>query len=259
MTTELQPQTVELLLKTGERLKKQELIEYPNNPEKRILLAGGTHTIIDTPRELAKREHTVETVADFVEAYNELILKAKGPKPSPVWFDSNRVRVFIDDRFRDESIELELPPSHQLNLLAAWDEPAEYDQPRLIRVLRHDLARCINSNVLAAFRTLSWQSIKNTKAVLEQNKQSLDADIQQHVSQAIPEEFAVSVPLFDHVDFRQATVPLTVTVDLVFERNAFKLQLLPGDYAAAVAAATETVRERLAAALPDVVAIAGQP
>lgn len=268
MADGLEPATVKLLLDTGEKLKSQQLVDYPNDPERKILLAGGSHTIIQTPRQPVKRNHAVETVADFVAAYAELIAtpykeaaadKTLVAKPSPIWFDVDRVKVFIDDRFRDESIELELPVSHQLDLLEAWNDPCDYDQPRLIRILRHDLANCISTNVLAAFRTLSWQSIKNTRAVLEQNKQSMDADIQQTISQAIPEQFHATIPLFDHPDFRDATAPLTVTVDLVFDKNAFKLQLLPGELAAAAAARLQIVRERLAAAIPDVVAIAGSP
>lgn len=266
-TPALDASTVKLLLDTGERLKAQTLVEFPNDNEKRILLADGKHTIIDTPRRPERREHEVKTIDDFVSAYNELIKgesepageKMPRPTPSPIWFSQRGVEIYIDDRFRDEWIRLALPTSRQLGILSGFDQsPRQFTQPDLVRLLRHDLAGCVALEVLAAFRTLSWQSIRNTRAVIEQNKQSMDADVQQQISQAVPDSFMVAVPLFDHADFRDVRASLSVTVDLVFDQSAFRLQLLPGEHSGACAAALETIRERLAAVLPDVPAIAGQ-
>jgi len=258
-TPALDVQALQLLLTTGERLKAQNLIAYPNDPEKMILLANGTHTIIDAPRQPVKREHYVATVADFVEAHGKII--GESTAASPVWFSRGEVRVFTDDKLREDYIALIISASPQMKMLLAWsDAPVEVPHAAMVRLLRHDFAGCVSTGVLAAFRTLNWQTVSNTKRTIEQNKHSMDADVAQAVvaAAALPEEFKISIPLFSHSDFEGLTAALTVTVDMIFDRQAFRLQLLPGDYAKAEAVALEYVRDTLNSALPGVTLIAGE-
>lgn len=257
--------TIQLLLETGAKIKAQELKQLPNDPERHILFSEGEHTILETPRRNTKRNHRVATIADFVLAYEALLSPAEEgeperPTPSPIWFDQTTVIVFVDDRFRDEGIRLDLPKSDELLLVEQWADGATLDQPTFVRKLRHDLAACVEKSVLAAFRSMNWQTLQNTKRLIEQNRQSIDADVQQTAIGADrPEEFAIDLPLFDHPDFRQDRATVRVTIDLVFERSSFLVQIRPGDLSAANERAREAIRAALVSVLPEATIIAGSP
>lgn len=255
--------TVQLLLNTGKELMGMEVKDFPNDPERKLILSGGKHAVLETPRQPAKRAHAVKTFADFATAFNEILSvdSDSAPlEPSPIWFDESGVVVFTNDRFRDESIGLALPVSDQLKTITAWKDKASYEQKALVRVLRHDLAGCAAESVLIAFRTLEWQSMINARNVVQQNKQSMDADIQQGiVGNDKPESFTITVPLFDHSDFRDAKFTLAATVDFDFDNKRIVVQLLPSELTRAKEAALELVRTRLDSALPKVTKIAGKP
>lgn len=259
---------VKLLLDTGKSARTTEVKEFPNDPDRRLLFkADGTHETIETPRQHAKRAHKVATVADFVQARAALLPKEAGESaadkvPSPVWFDARRVIVYPDDRFRDESILLELPASSQLELLAQWDrEPKRYDQRSFVRLLRHDLAGCVLPEVLEAFRTLSFQRSQNSSRTIQHGNESFDSDLKAKVAGETekPNNFQIELPLFNHLDFRTIKFAVRATVDIDVENSQIVVQLLPGEYRTALEVSIGAVRTRLAIELEGTTLIAGTP
>jgi len=252
---------VEFLVDTGADKRTATVHEYPNNPDKRLLFkADGTHEAIDTPRPNAKRSHKVSTIADFASACEHLIKEAN-PTPSPVWFDARKVVVFPDDRYRDESISLDLPASPQFNTLAAWDKQTKLSQKGLVRILRHDLANCVDPGVLVAFRTMSFEAMANTRRNLQHDKQSMDRDVAAQVTGGAEkvQMFVVDFPVFDHADFREVKFTAKVTVDLECETQEIVVQLLPGELKRATEYSLECVRTKLGANLDGATLIAGTP
>lgn len=263
---------LEFLVGTGKATRETKVIEFPNDPDRRLLIkADGTHEALETPRQHAKRNHKVATIVDFVAACAHLVMPAKDAaeaseaekRPSPIWFDARSVVVFPDDRYRDERITLALPESEQLQTVAQWEEQTVLSQPELVRVLRHDLLGCVDPSVLLAYRTVNFQVLNNAARVINHGAQSMDKDIAANVVGAAdkPQQFYVNLPLFNHRDFRGPSFnfSLLVTIDIDAQAQNFKLQIAPGDYARAIEQSAEYVRIALSSALEGATLIAGVP
>jgi hypothetical protein len=178
-----------------------------------------------------------------------------------VWFTGRKVSVFPDDRFRDEAIHLELPPSPQLELLEDWDEKTAITQEDLIRTLFHDLAGCVDPSILLAYRTLNFQVLKNTRANRQASSQSFDNDIVAKVEgDDKPQFFDVNFPLFDHCDFRDQIFVIRVTVEIDVLQSRLYVQVEPTGLTRAYEQAIEIVRTRLNSEFPEgTTLLAGTP
>ena len=249
------------LVDTGKATKTVQVQEFPNDPDKRLLIMpDGTYKEIETRRPAAKRAHKVATIADFKSACEQLVSPSE-PTPSPVWFDARGVVVFPDDRYREDKIYMNLPASPQLTLLSKWTESVRLSQKQIVRTLRHDLSGCVEPGVLVAFRSMNWEAMANTKRNLQHDKQSMDKDVAAQVTGGAEkvQMFLVDFPLFDHADFRETRFNVKVTVDLECETQEITVQLLPGELTRASEYSLECVRTKLASNLEGATLIAGVP
>jgi len=260
-------ETVELIQQTAQAAVKVELKALPNDPEKALLFAGGEHKIIDTPFVAGPRRHTVESVESFAAAFARWgALGGEDMSPANIWVDlaSWSLSFFTDEPLRRSTVTLKLNPSPQLMLLRGFEKEQCRDQKTLVRMLRHDLAGCVDPGVLVAFRSIDFQKIATARGTIEHAKQSLDNDIVAQVTgDKKPEEFLVDCPLFAMKEL-DARTRVGITIDIDCSNSKFVLQAKPGhlDFALDDARAAVLVKlenDLAAVGQKDVVILAGTP
>lgn len=262
-------ETIQLIQDTAKEAIAVEVKPLPNNPEKSLIIAGGKHQIIDTPIAEKPRKHTVETIESFVAAYarwkdDGMIEDSRQPNiwlNLPDWY----LLFFTDEPQRRASIKLKLTRAPQWDTISQYRNAVTIDQKALVRLLRHDLAGCVDAGVLLAFRSIDFNKVQNAKSQIEHGKQSLDADIVAQVTgERKPEEIVCVLPMLisrELPDFR-ARVVLTIDIDASSQR--FVLQAKPGELDLALEELKGVVGGTLESALSaagceDVTILAGNP
>lgn len=260
--------TLELLQDTAKKTVAAEIKPMPNNPEKHLLISGGVSTSFDTPFVAPPRRHTVETVDSFAAAYNRWGNQGgEDLTPANIWVDINawRLLFFTDEPLRRSWVRLKLTPSPQLLLLQSFAAAKALEQKALVRMLRHDLADCVDAGVLASFRSVDFQKITTARAAIQHDRQSLDADIVAQVTgEKKPEAFLVDAPLFAMKELADSRIRVGITIDIDCDNKKFVLQAQPGQLELAMDEARDAVLNTLendlsAHGLKDVVILDGTP
>lgn len=272
MTSFLDKETLTLIQDTAKKSVAAEIKAMPNDPQKVLVIAEGKATILDTPFVSPPRKHTVESVESFAAAYNRWSkdsgeAKADDGRMPNIWIDlaNWRLMFFVDEPLRRSSVTLKLAPSPQLLLLQRFDEEQALDQKTLVRMLRHDLAECVDAGVLAAFRSVDFQKIISARANIQHEKQSLDSDIVAQITgEKKPDWFLVETPLFAMRELADALTRVGLTIDIDCDNRRFVLQAKPGHLEMALddaRAAVLTKLENDLAALghEQVMILAGNP
>lgn len=260
--------TLELIQKTAQEAEAVETKAMPNDPEKLLVLANGAATVIDTPFKPGPRRHTVESVESFAAAYNRWgQAGGEDATPANVWIDLGAwlLSFFTDEPLRRSYVNLKLKPSPQLLLMQTFACERGLEQKALVRMLRHDLAECVDPGVLSAFRSVDFQKITTARAAIQHEKQSLDADIvAQVMGEKKPDGFVVDLPLFASKELADARTRVGITIDIDCDNRKFVLQAKPGHIDMALDDARVAVLNKLendlsAAGHADVVILAGSP
>lgn len=259
--------TLELIQKTAQEAEAVLTQPMPNNPEKLLVLAKGGATVLDTPFVAGPRKHVIESIESFAAAYNRWGTSEVDATMANIWLDLEHwsLLFFEDEPLRRSSIKLMLKPSPQLLLLRTFANQQSLEQKKLVRILRHDLAECVDPGVLAAFRTVDFQKITTARAAIQHEKQSLDADIVAQVTgEKKPDAFVVDAPLFAMKEMADARTRVGITIDIDCDERKFVLQAKPGHLEIAIddaRAAVLTKLENDLAALShaDVTILAGCP
>jgi hypothetical protein len=267
-------ETIKLIQDTAKDTVAAKLIPLPNDPETHLLITGGQSQTIKTPFVPSPRRHTVESVESFAAAFHRwaIVGSADDDAGTPMasanmWIDLTgwNLSFYTDEPLRRCWVKLELAPSPQLQLLQKFEKPVPVDQRTLVRMLRHDLAECVEPGVLAAFRSIDFQKIVNARQNIQHEKQSLDSDIIAQVSgEKKPDAFTVSFPLFAMRELAHAVSRVGITIDIECDDRKFILQAKPGHLEMALDDARAAVINKLEAELADlqvtdVVILAGTP
>lgn len=260
-------ETIQLIQETAKETVAAKLLPVPNDPESHLLLRGGKSEMIKTPFVEGPRQHTVESVESFAAAFARWGCDGgKDCRPANIWMDlaSWSLSFFTDEPLRRSKVSLSLKPSPQLKLVQKYADQQSLEQKALVRILRHDLADCVDAGVLAAFRTVDFQKIATARGVIEHGKQSLDSDIVAQVTgEKKPESFVVDIPLFAMKEL-DARTRIGITIDLDCSASKFILQAKPGHIEMAIDDARAAVLTKLridlsAVGHDDVVILAGKP
>lgn len=260
-------ETIQLIQDTAKEAVAVQLRPMPNDPEKSLLFTGGEHKVIDTPFVAGPRSHTVESVESFAAAFARWgCAGGEDCTPANIWMDlaNWRLSFFTDEPLRRSTVALVLKPSPQLLLLRGFEREQARDQKTLVRILRHDLAGCVDPGVLAAFRSIDFQKIATARGTIEHSKQSLDSDIVAQVTgDKKPEEFLVDAPLFAMKEL-DARTRVGITIDIDCSNSKFVLQAKPGhlDFALDDARAAVLVKlenDLAAVGQKEVTILAGTP
>jgi hypothetical protein len=164
-------------------------------------------------------------------------------------------------------VRLKLTPSPQLLLLRTFKDCVTLNQKQFVRMLRHDLAGCVDAGVLAAFRSVDFEKMINAKRQIDHGRQSLDADVVAQVKgDKKPEEFPVQSPLFAMRELDKAVTRVSITVDIDCEDQTFELQARPGQIEMALDDARAAVLTKLQSELTvvgfasdEITVLAGKP
>lgn len=256
-------ETIQLIQETAKEAVGVEIKPMPNDPQKALVIAGGKAVAIDTPFVEGPRLHAVESVESFAAAY----ARWGAATEANIWINlaAWRLSFFTDEPLRRSSVTLKLTPAPQLLLLQSFAREATRDQKSLVRMLRHDLAGCVDPGVLAAFRSIDFQKIATARGTIEHAKQSLDSDIVAQVTgDKKPDEFLVDAPLFAMKELVDARTRVGITIDIDCANSKFVLQAKPGHLEMALDDARAAVLTKLendlaAAGHEDVTILAGTP
>lgn len=260
-------ETIQLVQNTAKETVAAKLIAVPNDPESHLLVQNGTTTPIKTPFVAGPRRHVVESVESFAAAFARWgVMGGEDASVANIWIDldSWSLCFFTDEPLRRSWVTLDLKPSPQLKLLQSFTSQVSVDQKPLVRMLRHDLAECVDPSVLAAFRSVDFQKIVNARANVQHEKQSLDSDIVAQVTgDKKPDSFLVDAPLFAMKEL-DARTRVGITIDIDCDNRKFVLQAKPGHIEMALDDARAAVLNKLqidlaAAGHADVVILAGSP
>jgi hypothetical protein len=268
-------ESLKLIQDTAQKAVKVEVMPMPNDPEQHLVLANGTATAITTRFQEKPRNHLVESIEDFAAAYERWYLDSNDvgraiAKPEPVeteiageepaaalldqirtpnvWLDLHNWRLvfFTDEPLRRSRVTLKLTPAPQFQTLCAYRDPVSVDQPSLVRLLRHDLARCVDASVLLAFRSVDFQKMINAKRNITNQRQSMDSDIVATVGgDPKPEEIVATVPVLASRELEPFRVRVELTIDIDIDKQRFTLQALPGDLDLALEDARIAIRKQL--------------
>ena len=257
-------ETVKLIQDTAKGTVGAQLLAIPNDPESHLLVANGKAEAIKTPFVQPPRRHTVESIESFAAAFDRW--GATDEAKANIWIDLDKwlLTFFTDEPLRRSWVDLRLKPSPQLKLLQTFASEKGLEQKALVRMLRHDLADCVDAGVLAAFRSVDFQKIINARANIQHEKQSLDSDIVAQVSgEKKPDLFLVDAPLFAMKEM-DARTRVGITIDIDCDNRKFVLQAKPGHVEMALDDARAAVLTKLqndltAAGHDDVVILAGTP
>jgi hypothetical protein len=257
-------ETIELIQNTAKETVGAELLAVPNDPESHLLVAGGKAEKIATPFVQQPRRHTVESITSFAAAFDRWGVTQE-PKAN-IWIDLDKwlLTFFTDEPLRRSWVDLRLKPSPQLKLLQTFANEKAMEQKALVRMLRHDLADCVEIGVLAAFRSVDFQKLVTARANIQHEKQSLDSDVVALVTgDKKPDSFTVDAPLFSMREL-DARTRVGITIDIDCDNRKFVLQAKPGHVEMALddaraAVLTKLTNELAAAGHEDVVILAGTP
>lgn len=245
---EFSVEALELIQNTAKKSVDQRLLPVPNDPEKHLLLRNdGGYDWVTTPFVEQPRNHVVESIASFATAY------ANWGSGSPIWADLQNLKLvfFTDGDLRRSRVTMNLRLSPQFHTMRGFAAAKSLDQKTLVRMLRHDLADCVDAGVLAAFRSVDFQKMQNSRQTIDHSRQSLDADVSaQIVGEKKPEHFTVEFPLFATREITDSS-RIRVTIDIDCDDRKFVLQAAPGHVDLAMDDAKDAVFTRLTNTLTE--------
>jgi len=218
--------------------------------------ADGPIVAFDVPPE--PRAHAVEDLETLAALASAAASAVEG-HGSALWFSPREIVLLFDQADRREEARMPLPVSEPFQALQGLSAQDLLTQKGLIRLLRLRLG-VDNPATLDRFRRLDWSTTARTKAETRHQKESLGKEIVAAVQgvEEIPDTLTVTVPVYD-----LPGLPCPQDVRLALEVDAgeqrFTLVPLPGQLAAAKAAAADTVRAALTAMAPDVPLYCGRP
>lgn len=250
------------LIKVSQEAKSHEveIKDFPNDPDKRLLFIDGVKEIVATPRISPDPKSTVLTIKDFSAAYiRKFGDKAEATAPE-VWYTIKTATFFLDEPARRQSVTVAFVESEVWRTIRTLKSPVALNQQKLVRMLRHDFGSCNAGHVLAAFRSLRWETARNARTNIQHGNQSMDADLVSRVDDGKPEYFNLQFKPFSSPELATLECAVTVTVDIDATAETITLQIVPDDVERIELLQREMVARVLAAELPEGTTIlAGTP
>lgn len=251
------------------------VVEFPNDPDKRIVLHASGHEVIQTPRVAPDRRHSVATIDSFVAAYKkfgvtsvtaytenatEADYETGKLRSNPIWINDSQALFYADEPMRRSIINLPVLWSEQWAAISTFENAQALDQATFVRLLRHDLEGCVSAGVLAAYRTLNFQMMETAARNLQNQSQSMDAGVIATVKgDDKPEGFIAEIRPFALSELRTFTVSVKFTIDIIVKQQKLMVQLLPDELSHARQLAQQELARIINYSLPDVQTLFGTP
>lgn len=251
---------VEKLTELAQGAVETKVLPCPNNLDKSIVCYQGEVKEIDTPRQPPDVKSRLLTIEDFAKRYElETLATADDadklrkctPASGAVWFSLGQAGFYLDEPQRRSTVVVKLAHSAVWELVKSLKDLKVYDQKRLVRLLRHDLAGCVSEHLLAAFRTVDFSSLQRASSTIKHGSSSMDSDLQETVAGEKPQDFVISFSPFVNEELRGLKVTVRCTIDIDVTNGKFELQLLPDEVEIVEMEMRETIRRILTLHLPE--------
>jgi hypothetical protein len=221
----------------------------------RHIALDGTISRIDVPAK--PREHRPASLDDLIKCVDSF-----GSDPA-VFFDEEAVVAVLDgEGHRVELASFILAKSDQFTTIRGLSQRGWMDQKSFIRLLRIDLAGCMEpAQLLDRVRKLSFESGQTVRSEVSRQKESLGRLITAAASgeTEIPEEVDVHLSLYKSLGENEVyTIRCSVEVDPT-RTDAFRLLPMPDEIESIQHAHMGDIRCRLTAGLPGIPVFYGHP
>lgn len=247
------------------REKKFEVKDFPNNPDRKLLVVDGVEKVLDTPRQAPDPNSQVASIADLAAAYIRKFgdEKVDGEKHPEIWYTIKGAMYFQDEPFRRQSVAVLFRETAVWTTVRQLKAPKVFQHEALVRLLRHDLAPCGVRAVLDAFRTMNYEARETANRTIKHAHQSMDSDLVATAKTGgidTPEQFQLSLKPFADLELNFLNVSMIVTIDVDAQNRAVTLQLMPDEVERVEIEMRKVVRDKLAMEMPEgTVLLAGTP
>jgi len=210
-------------------------IEEASGPRQASYLWHGGQVILPNPK--PPRAHSSGALREIIELANRF-----GP-PAVIWFDEAAIVLVIDDDgHRCEKATMALEESDAFTFAKALRGRTCFNQKQFVKMLRIDLAGCLDPGALLNIvKCVKFETGSTTAGTVDRKKESLGKTINAAVNATegdIPEVVTLSVPVFKTAGVRDC-YPIRCTVDVDAAEATFRLIPFPDEIEAAQQAAME--------------------
>ncbi len=234
---------VELIQGTAVKAASASVLLIPGDDSRAVLVSNGTKEFIDLPPKRRDHEaHDLDSLCRFVDDHLD------DEQWSAVWHNDSAVTAVVNDDDRRDVMTFGLQKSKAFTAIGILQQRF-LTQAELVRLLRVDLAGCVDPLLVTTIRTLNFRRNDATNADLQHQKQSLGRAVEASVSGAsdLPETFDIKCEIYGNVETGIQTFPIVLEVN--FEQQNFKLtpmgDCLTKNLQAAQNAIAEEIDERL--------------
>lgn len=254
-------QTIQELAVEGARSAQPRIIQIPGDPRRVYVDVAGTGGWEERRLPPPKRSHLVSTIEDLAR----LALAAHESDLDPaVWHCAERVQLVFSQSDPWDLATVPLVKTPQWQTLERHAGRAPLRQREMLSLLRVDLAGCLATpRLIAAVSHVNFRAVAGGESIIQQGRESLGRQIEsevQGVKEQIPERETLRVPLYENVGEREMKWDVECDLEVNASEQVFVLRPLPGQLEEAIALHQGDIRQRLEAALGDVVPVyAGSP
>ena len=224
-----------------------ELKTDPAFPRKAWLVQAGTATELEVPpRDRRYAVEDIETVVGLVEAGGAL------------FHTIDEVNLVFDLQDRRELATMRLHFAERFATVSSMArQPWRCSPQEAIKKLRFELHAANVDHVVAALRRIDFQRSSSGSSHIEHGKESLGRAVEAKVQQAdaIPESFAVRVPVYSNRDLRSIQVDIQCGIYLDLAEQLVEIRVMPDEISKAIEVAQAEVGAMLAKAAGDAVPV----
>lgn len=216
---------------------------------------GKVTTITNPPK---PRESKVDSVDDLCAAANSY----GKPEAFSVWLSPSAVVLIADDDDRRDRVTLPLRESTQWKAIKKLAADPTLDQSGLIRLLRQDLPGIGGrAELLSSVRSIKFRSSAEGSSNIQHGNESMGRVIENAVTGAgaIPEQVNCILPLYDNQGERGEKFSVLLDLEIVADKQVFRLKPLPDSVEDAQNAALEGIRDSITEQLEGVRIFYGTP
>ena len=210
--------------------------------------------------DMVKAIDTFAPVADSNRERFEAIADSGEARPV-VFVSIDQVRVILDAETYADHIRMPIDLTKAFETLRGLDKA--FDQRALLKFLRIDLDQTGAEAVVAEFRSLQWNRADGASGTVNHADESLGRSIEETVQNGqstIPQEFSVTVPVFQNEDLADIMFTFRIVVTLNFDSKTIQLTVPPVVCERSVWSSLDAVFRRVEKELGDSASVVrGQP
>lgn len=233
---------------TAVAAQSAKVVPIPGDERKVIITCGGAKEFYDLPPK--RRDHATQSLESLVDVVKDHSDNAASTDGASVWHSHERITAILNDDDRRDTATFALDSSRPFKAIAGM-ESKQFTQADLVRLLRVDLAGCVDPLLVKTMRTLNFTGSKATQSDIQHDKSSLGRSVEAKVSgaSALPEEFDVTCEVYANHGTGAQTFRIALEID--FEREAFRLTPLHDCKNKNVAAAQQAIHDELLESLGE--------